>query len=62
MLTIREAARVVNVEPQTVRSYINKGVGKELEKLKAQHVRHGRRLEWRIKQSDLDYFRKKYLI
>lgn len=62
MLTTKEAARIVNVEPATIRNYIRSGVGKEHEKLKAMIVKHGRRSEWRIKQSDLDYFRKKYLV
>lgn len=62
MLSVREAARVVNVERQTIRNYIRNGVGNPKEKLKAIHVKHGLRTEYRIKQSDLDYFRKKYLV
>lgn len=37
-------------------------VSEENEKLEAISVMHGRMSEYRIKQSDLDYFRKKYLI
>lgn len=62
MLTAKEAAKIVNVEPATIRNYIRSGVGKEYEKLKAIQIKHGRRTEWRIKQSDLEYFRKKYLV
>lgn len=62
MLSIKEAANKLSVEPQTVRNYIRNGVGKEHEKLKAIHVMHGRRKEYRIKNDDLEYFRKKYLV
>ena len=62
MLNVKEAARIVNVETQTIRNYIRNGVGIPKEKLKAIQVMHGRRMEYRIKQDDLDYFRKKYLI
>lgn len=61
MLTVKETARKLSVEMQTVRNYIRNGVGKEKEKLKAIHVMHGRRKEYRIKQDDLEEFRKKYL-
>ena len=61
MLSTKEAARIIYVEPQTIRSYIRNGTGKENEKLKAIQIRHGRRLEYRIKGEDLEYYRKKYL-
>ena len=62
MLSTKEAAKIICVEPQSIRNYIRNGIGSPKEKLKAIQVRHGRRLEYRIKQDDLDYFRKKYLI
>lgn len=61
MITIKEAARILCVEPQTVRGYVRSGVGKEKEKLKAIQVYHGRRQEYRIKLEDLENFRKKWL-
>lgn len=62
MLTVKEASNKLSVEPATIRNYIRNGVGKEHEKLKAIPVMHGRRKEYRIKQDDLEYFRKKYLV
>lgn len=62
MLSVREAAKVVNVEQQTIRNYIRNGVGNPKERLRAIQVKHGLRTEYRIKQQDLEDFRKKYLI
>ena len=61
MLTVKEAAKQLSVEAQTVRNYIRNGVGKEKEKLKAIQVKHGRRVEYRIKLSDFEEYRKKWL-
>ena len=62
MLTTKEAANIVNVEAATVRNYIRNGVGKQKERLRAIQVKHGLRTEYRIKQQDLEDFRKKYLV
>jgi len=62
MLSTKEAARLISVETQTIRNYIRNGTGKENEKLKAIQIYHGRRLEYRIKNDDLEYYRKKYLL
>jgi len=61
MLTIKEASKIINVEPATIRNYVRNGVGKENEKLTAIKVKHGMRSEYRIKSEDLEYYRKKYL-
>lgn len=61
MLSPKEAAEIISVVPHTIRNYIHKGLGKDKEKLIAIQVMHGKRLEYRIKQSDLEYYRKKYL-
>jgi len=61
MITVREASKILCVEPVTIRHYITIGVGPEKEKLKAIQVKHGRRTEYRIKGEDLEYFKKKYL-
>lgn len=62
MLSVKEAANKLSVERQTVRNYIRNGVGKQKERLKAIQVKHGLRTEYRIKQDDLEEFRKKYLV
>ncbi len=62
MLTTKQAAKQLNVCTAAVRNYIRSGVGKEKEKLKAILIKHGLRPEYRIKQSDLEKFKKKYLI
>ncbi len=62
MLTVKEAANKLYVCPGAVRNYIRNGVGKQKEKLKAIQVKHGLRTEYRIKQDDLEEFRKKYLV
>lgn len=61
MLTTKQAASQVHVCTGTVRNYIRNGVGSPPEKLKAIWVMVGRRREYRIKNDDLEYFRKKYL-
>lgn len=61
MLTPKEAAKIISVVPHTVRRYIHIGLGKDKEKLIAIQVMHGKRVEYRIKQSDLEYYRRKYL-
>lgn len=61
MLTVKEAAKKIGVEAQTVRKYVTEGLGKEKEKLPAIKVNHGRRVEYRIKQSDLEDYKKKFL-
>lgn len=61
MLNTKEAAKKLSVERQTIRNYIRNGVGNPPEKLKAIKVMHGRRVEYRIKNDDLEYYRKKYL-
>jgi len=63
MLTVTEAAKTIPVVPDTIRKYIRIGVGKtgEKEKLQAIQIMRGRRKEYRIKQSDLDEFKKKWL-
>ena len=62
MLSVREAAKKLSVEQQTVRNYIRNGVGKPKERLKAIQVKHGLQTQYRIKQDDLEEFRKKYLV
>ncbi len=64
MLTIKEVSKMLSVEPQTVRKYINEGLGKKGEKetLKATKLKHGARMEWGIKHIDLVEFKEKYLI
>lgn len=61
MLTTKEAAKKISVQPETIRKYIREGVGKNNTKLPATHVMHGRRREYRIKQSDLEEFRLEFL-
>jgi excisionase family DNA binding protein len=61
MITTKEAAKLLGVERQTVRKYITNGLGKGKEKLKAMLIMHGRRKEYRIKLSDLEDYKKKYL-
>jgi excisionase family DNA binding protein len=59
MLSVKEAAKILCVENQTVRNYIRTGIGKDKEKLKAIQVKHGARTEYRIKNDDFDNYRKK---
>lgn len=61
MLTVKEAAKKLCVDPQTVRNYIRNGVGNENEKLPAIKVAHGRLKQYRIKQEDLENYKKKWL-
>jgi len=61
MLTTKEAAKIISVEPATIRKYIREGLGKDQEKLKAIQIMHGKRMEYRICTSDLEYYKKKYL-
>ena len=62
MISVKEASKILCVEPVTVRHYITIGIGKEKEKLKAFKTMKGRRPEYRIKGEDLEYYRKKYLV
>lgn len=62
MLTVKEAAKKLSVEPQTVRNYIRVGLTKDKVRLNAIQVHHGARLEYRIKQDDLEEFRKMFLV
>ncbi len=62
MLTTKEAGNKLYVCAGAVRNYIRNGVGNPPEKLKAIKVKRGRRTEYRIKQDDLEEFRKKYLV
>ncbi len=62
MLTTKEAASKLFVCTGAVRHYIRVGVGKQKEKLKAIQVKHGMRTEYRIKNDDLEEFRKKWLV
>lgn len=62
MLSVKEAARKLSLEQQTIRSYIRNGVGKDKEKLKAITIKVGLQNQYRIKNDDLENFRKKYLI
>ena len=61
MLNTKEAGDKIGVEPQTIRRYVTIGLGVDYEKLKAIEVMHGRRKEYRISLSDLEYYKKKYL-
>ena len=56
MLTTKEAGNKLFVCAGAVRNYIRLG------KLKAQKVKKGMRTEYRIKNDDLEEFKKKYLI
>lgn len=64
MLTVKEVARMISIEPQTVRKYITEGLGKknQKEKLKAAKLKHGARSEWGISHKDLVEFKEKFLI
>jgi len=62
MLSVKEAAKKICVEQQTIRNYIKNGIGKDNEKLEAIQVMHGRRREYRIKLEDLENYRKKWLM
>ena len=62
MISVKEAARKLSLEPQTVRHYIRVGVGKDKEKLKAITIKVGLQDQYRIKNDDLEEFRKKYLV
>lgn len=62
MLTVKEAAKKIGVEAQTIRQYITIGRGKEKTKLPAIQTYKGARVEYRIKQSDLDWYKKEVLM
>ena len=61
MLSTTEAGKKIGVEGQTIRNYIKIGLGKDKEKLKAIQVKRGYRMEYRISNSDLEYYKLKYL-
>ena len=62
MLSTKEAAKMLNVETQTVRKYITEGLGgKEKVKLKAIQVKHGAQTQWRIRHIDLQEFKERFL-
>jgi hypothetical protein len=61
MLTTKEAGKKLFVCEETIRQYIRKGVGPNNEKLPAMKIPRGRKWEYRIKQNDLENFRKKHL-
>jgi hypothetical protein len=64
MLTAKEVGKITSVEAATVRNWIRVGLGKkgQKERLKAEIVKNGARDEYRIKHSDLEEFRKKFLM
>ena len=62
MLTTKEASKILFRSSHAVRSYIHIGLGKkdQKEKLQANQVMNGARLEYRIKLDDLEAYRKKW--